>query len=1322
MLTEVYNKKISKFISFYKFLYRFRVLIITTFVLIAAIAGTLMSLDGFVIKDIEVINPVYGTDYNFEATSLFSNENEIEYHDLKNDTWSNIKPKDVGDYEARTITKNIFDNEVRGLAHPFTIEPRSVKPILEKSTITYGDTPSIDIDGLAEGDKIAKIDYDIKDITSENPYVAFKENGIAIQNEEGVDVTYNYNVDYSNLALKVNPRSLRYRVDDIIEYDGLDHAASDSFRITSSELIEGDHIQFTKTNSIKDVGYINGDVEFRILSDKYQADVTKLYSFSKPSSSNSEIRVNERHVSFDFEPIEKVYDGKYIDLNEVCNPIASSGSLAAGHTIEFTFEDSYKDVTDGAIEVAPTRFIVRDASGVDVTPNYSIDVSPLTLEITPRPIEVKVIDRSEVYNSSSYSIDPASEKAYDLASGELAEGDTFALTSIYSTPDYNVGNYEIDFTFDITDQNGNSVLNNYDVTFTKGNFEIYKRSITVQNPSFSVEYSGKDNIIYHYIEELKGYPSDLPFTFVSGSIADGETHSGTYQDTSKYENLAVGTYENDRKIQIRNSNYYDTTNNYDITYAESTITVTQRHISLKTQSDTFYFQEGQEYYNSRVDVTNGSLANGDRIVPKNYPVVSELGVYENKMDITFLNSKGEDVSNCYAIDKITYGKLFVTDENGNTGTIDPDDPNPDNPGGEDPENPGETDPDNPGETDPVDPEEPDNPDPEKPDNPDPEEPDNPDPEKPENPDEPDPEEPEEQPATGVDTIVDLTGGIQGNGYGDDNKTPLLSIYNYGTEGSYLYLMQNFYDEYTENGNLRKAQSYAFNSGEANSNNYLYNLLAYNSSVGTSAKNFNINLHYLADFKKPLMPSYSNQVSTSSAHYDDYLGPAVSKDTSMYYYIMDYRFLSDANFIYLNVYPGNNSGSDAYAEYVKANYMDVPNNLKAAIEKIIQEENLKVNGDEQKTIANVVQYVKQNNVYDLKQEYAANRDIILDFLTKTHKGICSHFATSTAMMLRTIGIPARVVGGFAGELKGNNVTNFSASNAHAWTEVFISKFKSWIRIDSTPAGANGDGYGDYEDKPDEPQDPSEGEEDPDNPGETDPDNPENPDEPGGEDPDDPNNPGGGENPGGGTGDEGDGDDEPTEPSNPGASFPRDPVTSKITVSSKDLTFDYTSEENDLTKDEYYEIEGEPLEYDEIRITPTVQAIDAGKYKFKFNVTIVDTRNGVDVTKEYKDKKMLSQEYGNITVNKVDLDVYSRSKSKSYDGFALTGSDSDIYFDENNNPLQKNDKIIVVFMGSVTEVGQSKQNFFKVKAIQRPGNKNSKKNYDKITLHFGTLSIV
>lgn len=1313
MLTEVYNKKISKFISFYKFLYRFRVLIITTFVLIAAIAGTLMSLDGLVIKDIQVINPTYGTDYNFEATSLFSNDNKIEYHAINDENWSNIKPKEVGDYEARTITKNIFGNEIRGLAHPFTIEPRNIKPILHDDEITYGDTPLINLDALAEGDKIAVIDYEIKDIAGESPYVAFKENGIAIQNAEGIDVTKNYNIDYSNLPLKVKPRSFSYSLSDTIEYDGLNHFASDSFKITGGyTLVEGDRVEFSKTNWIKDVGYINGSVEFRILSDRYQTDVTKLYSFSTPSSNRTRIDVTERHVSFDFEPIEKVYDGKYIDLNEVYKPIASNGSLASGHTIEFNFEDSYKDVTDGEIEVNPTRFIIRDASGADVTQNYNVDVSPLTLEITPREIEVSVLDRSEVYKSSNYEIDPATTNAYELTSGELAEGDTFALTSTYSTPDYNVGNYDIDFTFDITDPNGNSVLNNYDVTFKKGNFEICRRLITVQNPSFKVVYSGKDNIIYQYVQDLGGYPTDLPFTFVSGNLAEGESASGSYDDYNKFQNLAVGTYENDRKISIRNSNSYDTTQNYDITYAESIIEVTERHISLKTQSETFYYQEGEEYYNSKVEVTDGSLANGDRIVTKNYPVVGELGVYENKMDFSFINSEGEDVSNCYAIDKITYGKLFVTDENGNTGTIDPDEP----------DNPGETDPDDPNKPDDTDPDEPDNPgetDPDEPDNPgetDPDNPNNPgetDPDEPDNPDPDEPSEPEEQPAVGVDTIIDLTGGIQGNGFGSeegDNEKALLSVSNSNTDGFYLYLMQNFYDEYTENGKLKKAPSYTFKSGEANSNNYLYNLLAYNSSADDSVGIYTINIHYLTDFKKTLRPSYSNHVSTGSAHYDDYLGPAVRKDTNQYSYLMDYRFLNDNNFLYLDVYTENNSGSDAYAEYVKSNYMDVPSALKSAIEKIIVDENLKVNGDEQKTIGNVVQYMKQNNVYDLKQEYDSNSDIILDFLTKTHKGICSHFATSTAMMLRTLGIPARVVGGFAGEIKSNTVTNLSANNAHAWTEVFVSKFKSWVRIDSTPAGANGDGYGDYEDKPTEPQDPSGGE-DPDNPGETDPDNPDNPGE---TDPDNPDNPGGG----GETGE----DDKPTEPVEPGVSFPRDPITNVITVTSKDLTFDYTSEKNNLKNSEYYEIDGEPLEYDEIKITPTVQAIDAGKYRFKFNVTIVDTRNGVDVTKEYQDKKMLSQEYGTITVNKVNLDVYSRSKSKSYDGFALTGSDNDIYFDENNNPLQKNDKIIVVFMGSVTEVGQSKQNFFKVKSIQRPGNKNSKKNYNKITLHFGTLSII
>jgi protein-glutamine gamma-glutamyltransferase len=76
----------------------------------------------------------------------------------------------------------------------------------------------------------------------------------------------------------------------------------------------------------------------------------------------------------------------------------------------------------------------------------------------------------------------------------------------------------------------------------------------------------------------------------------------------------------------------------------------------------------------------------------------------------------------------------------------------------------------------------------------------------------------------------------------------------------------------------------------------------------------------------------------------------------------------------------------------------------------------------------------------------------DFLLSNHAGYCQHFSGAMALMLRMVGIPARVAAGFSpGEQdsEGNYVvTDF---DAHAWVETYFTGI-GWVTFDPTPAAA------------------------------------------------------------------------------------------------------------------------------------------------------------------------------------------------------------------------------------------------------------------------------
>ena len=82
-----------------------------------------------------------------------------------------------------------------------------------------------------------------------------------------------------------------------------------------------------------------------------------------------------------------------------------------------------------------------------------------------------------------------------------------------------------------------------------------------------------------------------------------------------------------------------------------------------------------------------------------------------------------------------------------------------------------------------------------------------------------------------------------------------------------------------------------------------------------------------------------------------------------------------------------------------------------------------------------------------------RNSVDDFLFTTRAGFCEHFAGAFVVIMRELGIPARVVTGYqGGEL--NTVDGYlevRQSDAHAWAEVWLEQ-RGWVRVDPTAAVA------------------------------------------------------------------------------------------------------------------------------------------------------------------------------------------------------------------------------------------------------------------------------
>jgi transglutaminase-like putative cysteine protease len=140
------------------------------------------------------------------------------------------------------------------------------------------------------------------------------------------------------------------------------------------------------------------------------------------------------------------------------------------------------------------------------------------------------------------------------------------------------------------------------------------------------------------------------------------------------------------------------------------------------------------------------------------------------------------------------------------------------------------------------------------------------------------------------------------------------------------------------------------------------------------------------------------------------------------------------------------------------YLQTPAKLDPRIPRLAAQITGSASSSYDKTVA-LEQYLKTHYGYTLQLLRSPVADPLADFLFERKQGHCEYFASSMAVMLRTLRIPARVVNGFRSEefndVTGNYVVR--AKNAHSWVEAYFPGY-GWVTFDPTPGGATGSPQG------------------------------------------------------------------------------------------------------------------------------------------------------------------------------------------------------------------------------------------------------------------------
>lgn len=106
-----------------------------------------------------------------------------------------------------------------------------------------------------------------------------------------------------------------------------------------------------------------------------------------------------------------------------------------------------------------------------------------------------------------------------------------------------------------------------------------------------------------------------------------------------------------------------------------------------------------------------------------------------------------------------------------------------------------------------------------------------------------------------------------------------------------------------------------------------------------------------------------------------------------------------------------------------------------------------------TATRIESWLETNKEYSLNASHdREDGTITSEFLFEMERGYCEYFATAMTTMLRSQGIPARYVVGYApGEQTGPTEYTVRGMHAHAWVEVYFPEI-GWVRFDPTPGSA------------------------------------------------------------------------------------------------------------------------------------------------------------------------------------------------------------------------------------------------------------------------------
>ena len=529
-----------------------------------------------------------------------------------------------------------------------TVSPRSEKQPL---TVTIADVEK-EYDGKAEvsasysiteGSLLGSDKLSASDITGSITGVGTGSvNGsFSVRNGE-TDVSENYDITVVAGKLTVKARPLVLTADSAEKEFDNEPLTKDSFTISEGSLVAGHVLSATVKGSQTAVGSSPNKIDpssVKVMDG--ENDVSAQYVVRlvdgtltvKASSAPTALTVTMKDA-------EKVYDGKALTSKDY---ELTSGTLAEGDKLEIGKVTG--EQTDAGESSVSAAFTVKRGDA-DVSSLYSITVVAGKLTVKPREITVTAGSASKIYDGR-----PLTCSTYKVSSGSLVSG--HKLTATVSGSQTSIGssaNAVDKSSIKITDGSGKDVTKNYKVTTAAGTLTVSRDPITAITLSVGDSSKVYDGKPYRFLS------SDIKVT--SGSLPSGYRIEATFNPEAPTD---AGRYEiTIKSVTIRSASGSDVTNQFNITRAKGSLTISERPLTIETKAANKVYDGTALTERSTPNIT-GRCEN-HQVTLRITGSQTKVGSSDNTVSDVKITDKdtGADVTKNYAI-TYQYGKLTVTE-------------------------------------------------------------------------------------------------------------------------------------------------------------------------------------------------------------------------------------------------------------------------------------------------------------------------------------------------------------------------------------------------------------------------------------------------------------------------------------------------------------------------------------------------------------------------------------------------------------------------------------------------------------------------------------